>query len=315
MSNLNEIVWAEKYRPQTIEECILPNSIKNVFIPLMQTEEVPNLLLSGRAGIGKTTVAKAFLNQIGADYIVINGSMNGNIDTLRVDITNFATSVSFDGNRKFVILDEADYLNANSTQPALRNFMEEYSKNCGFILTCNFKNRIIEPLQSRCSNIEFKIDKSERAQIAAKFYKRACYILDQENVPYVPAAVASVVQKHFPDWRRVLNELQAYSKTGKIDEGILVNRGTENIEVLVNILKEKRFDDMRIWVAENIDMDASSFYRQLYDIFPLKMSSAASVAGAIISLAEYQYREAFVADSEINRVAALSVIMAESSWK
>ena len=210
---MNEFLWVEKYRPKVVQETILPEGLKATFQQFVDQDNVPNLLLSGRAGVGKTTIAKAMLESMGSDYIIINGSMNGNIDTLRIEISNFASSVSFAGGRKYVILDEADYLNPNSTQPALRNFMEEYSKNCGFILTCNFKNRIIEPLHSRCSVVEFNIPNAEKAQMAQQFYKRVCHILNEEGVEYDNKAVASMVQSHFPDWRRCLNELQRYSAT------------------------------------------------------------------------------------------------------
>jgi DNA polymerase III delta prime subunit len=289
--------------------------LKATFQQFVDQDNVPNLLLAGRAGVGKTTVAKAMLDEIGADYITINGSMNGNIDTLRVEIQNFASTVSFSGGRKYVILDEADYLNANSTQPALRNFMEEFSKNCGFILTCNFKNRIIEPLHSRCSVVEFSIPNGEKPDLAAQFYKRVKTILDEEGVEYDNKAVASVVQSYFPDWRRALNELQRYAGTGRIDAGILANKSDENVDELFKLLKDKKFTDMRKWVADNSDIDSAILYRQLYDKLPDKVKSTTSTAEAIVVLAQYQYQEAFVANSEINRVAALATLMAECDWK
>lgn len=312
---MNEFLWVEKYRPRKVEDTILPEGLKKTFQQFVDQNNVPNLLLTGRAGVGKTTIAKAMLEQIGSDYIVINGSMNGNIDTLRVEIANFASSVSFSGGRKYVILDEADYLNANSTQPALRNFMEEYSKNCGFILTCNFKNRIIEPLHSRCSVVEFSIPNAEKAQLAQQFYKRVCNILNDEGVEYDNKAVASMVQSYFPDWRRCLNELQRYSATGRIDAGILTNQSVDNIEKLLSFMKEKNFTEVRKWVGLNSDIESASLYRFLYDLLPTKLSSTTSIADAIIILAEYQYKEAFVANPEINRVAALATIMAEAQWK
>lgn len=310
-----DFVWVEKYRPQTVAETILPIELKKTFQQFVNQNNVPNLLLAGRAGVGKTTIAKAMLNEIGADYIVINGSMNGNIDTLRVEIANFASSISFSGGRKYVILDEADYLNPNSTQPALRNFMEEFSNNCGFILTCNFKNRIIEPLHSRCSVVEFNIAKADKPKMAAQFFKRTCDILDKEGVQYEQQAVAEVIQLYFPDWRRTLNELQRYASTGRIDSGILSNKADDNINTLINHMKTKNFTEVRKWVAENTDIDSNVLYRQLYDILPTKLKSTTSVAGAIIVLAEYQYKEAFVANAEINRVAALATLMAECDWK
>lgn len=313
---MEEFLWVQKYRPRTVEEAILPKDLKDTFQKFVDDRNVPNLLLSGRAGVGKTTVARAMLDELGADYIIINGSMNGNIDTLRVDIQNFASTVSFSGGRKYVILDEADYLNANSTQPALRNFMEEFSKNCGFILTCNFANRIIEPLQSRCSVVNFSINTSDRPKLAAQFFKRVLTILDAENVAYEQKAVAELINTYFPDWRRVLNELQRYAATGRIDAGILRNKGSESIESLIGLLKEKRFNDVRKWVGENSDIDSSTLYRALYDILPTKIVSTSSIANAIIILAEYEYKEAFVANPEINRAAAMATLMAElSDWK
>ena len=311
----NDFLWVEKYRPRTVQDTILPDGLKKTFQQFVDQDNVPNLLLAGRAGVGKTTIAKAMLEEIGADYITINGSMNGNIDTLRVEISNFASSVSFTGGRKYVILDEADYLNANSTQPALRNFMEEFSKNCGFIMTCNFKNRIIEPLHSRCSVIEFGITKKDKPVIASHFFKRVCGILDGEGIEYDQKSVAEIVQVYFPDWRRVLNELQRYASTGRIDAGILASKSSDNISTLINLMKDKNFTATRKWVADNQDIDSAVLYRQLYDILPSKVNSTQSIADSIIILAEYQYKEAFVANSEINRVAALATLMAEIDWK
>ena len=312
---MNEFLWVEKYRPKVVQETILPEGLKATFQQFVDQDNVPNLLLSGRAGVGKTTIAKAMLESMGSDYIIINGSMNGNIDTLRIEISNFASSVSFAGGRKYVILDEADYLNPNSTQPALRNFMEEYSKNCGFILTCNFKNRIIEPLHSRCSVIEFNIPNAEKAQMAQQFYKRVCHILNEEGVEYDNKAVASMVQSHFPDWRRCLNELQRYSATGSIDSGILKNQSLDNIEKLLKLMKDKNFTEVRKWVAVNNDIDSSALYRYLYDILPTKLKSTQSIADVIIILAEYQYKAAFVADQEINLLACLTQVMSECKLK
>jgi DNA polymerase III delta prime subunit len=312
---LNDFLWVEKYRPKTVQDTILTPELKATFQQFVDQKNVPNLMLTGRAGVGKTTVAKAMLGEIGADYITINGSMNGNIDTLRIDISNFASSISFTGGRKYVILDEADYLNPNSTQPALRNFMEEFSNNCGFILTCNFKNRIIEPLHSRCSIVDFTLPSAQKPKLASQFFKRTCGILDGEGIQYDPKSVAEFIQIYFPDWRRCLNELQRYASTGKIDAGILANKSDDSINTLINFMKEKKFTELRKWVAENTDIDSAVLYRQLYDILPQKIRSTQSVASAIIILAEYQYKEAFVANSEINRVAALATLMAEVDWK
>ena len=311
---LNEFLWVEKYRPKKIADCVLPTSIKSVFQQFVENKEIPNLLLCGTAGTGKTTAAKAMLEEIGCDYIVINGSMNGNIDTLRTEIKNFASTVSFTNSRKYVILDEADYLNPNSTQPALRNFMEEYSKNCGFILTCNYRNRIIEPLHSRCSVIEFKITKEDKPKIAACFYKRVCNILKTENVEYDDKVIAEVITKHFPDFRRVLNELQRYSAVGKIDTGILANQFDSNIKTLLTHMKRKSFKDVRSWVSENSDIDASEFFRAIYDNAS-EMVKPQALPQLIITLAEYQYKNAFVADQEINIMACLIEIMSEAEFK
>jgi len=299
-----EFLWVEKYRPKTIEETILPVELKTTFQEFVKNGNIPNLILSGSAGVGKTTVAMAMLEEVKADYIVINGSMNGNIDTLRNEILNFASSVSLSGGRKYVILDEADYLNANSTQPALRNFMEEFSRNCGFILTCNFKNRIIEPLHSRCSVVDFKISKKDMAKLAMQFMKRIGVILETENVEYDKAVIAEVIQKHFPDWRRVLNELQRYSATGKIDSGILANIQETSIRELIAFMKDKNFTEVRKWAKNNIDTDVNSLYTQFYetasDFFDKK-----SIPELVLLVARYQYQNAFAANAEINFVAFL----------
>ena len=314
MIQSEHFLWVEKYRPRTIASTVLPTSLKKVFQQFVDQDNIPNLLLCGKAGVGKTTVARAMLEQLGCDYIIINGSMNGNIDTLRVEIKNFASTVSFSGGRKYVILDEADYLNANSTQPALRNFMEEFSKNCGFILTCNFRNKIIDPLQSRCSVIDFNIPKEERTKIAGSFYKLACNILEQENVEYEQAVVAEVIKKHFPDWRRVLNELQRYSATGKIDSGILTNLKQESLKSVIKDMKDKNFTSVRRWVGENSDLDPATFYRELYDT-AYDFLEVKSVPQLVLILADYQYKSAFVADQEINTAACLTEIMVECTFK
>ena len=314
MNVRDHFLWVEKYRPKTIEKTILPANLKAVFQQFVNQKNVPNLLLCGKAGVGKTTVARAMLEELGCDYIIINGSMNGNIDTLRVEIKNFASTVSFSGGRKYVILDEADYLNPNSTQPALRNFMEEFSKNCGFILTCNFKNKIIDPLQSRCSVVDFTIPKEERTAMANAFFKLVCNILDTEGVKFDPKAVAEVVKKHFPDWRRVLNELQRYSATGKIDSGILTDIKQVSIKALVKDMKDKNFTSVRKWVGENSDIDTSSFFRELYDTASEYLETK-SIPQLVLILADYQYKAAFVADQEINIAACLTEIMVECTFK
>jgi len=311
---LDQFLWVEKYRPQTIADTILPADLKAVFQQFVDQGNIPNLILSGSAGVGKTTVARAMLEQLGCDYIIINGSMNGNIDTLRNEILNFASSISLAGGRKYVILDEADYLNANSTQPALRNFMEEFSRNCGFILTCNFKNRIIEPLHSRCSVIDFKISKSDMAKLAGQFFKRVQGILESENITFDKATVAEVIQKHFPDWRRVLNELQRYSATGNIDAGILTNMTEVSVNVLMGLLKEKNFTEIRKWVGENTDNDQNVVMRSIYDSAS-KYFDTPAIAELILILSKYQYQAAFAADSEINLTACLVEIMMGVSFK
>jgi len=310
-----DFLWVEKYRPRTIADTVLPESLKSVFQRFVDEGSVPNMLLTGRAGVGKTTVARALLEQLGADYIVINSSMHGNIDTLRTDILNFASTVSFSGGRKYVILDEADYLNPNSTQPALRNFMEQYSKNCGFILTCNFKNKLIEPLWSRCSVVEFSIPKEEKPKLAVQFYRRVVDILTREQVEFEPKAVAGLIEKHFPDWRRCLNELQRYAATGKIDVGMLSNLQDDSIKQLCGYLREKHFTSVRKWVGENSDIDVPVFFRKLYDTAFETMDSPSSVAQLVLILAKYQYQAAFVVDQEINLAACMTEIMIECSFK
>lgn len=310
----SDFLWTELYRPKTIEECILPVELKKTFQQFVDQDNIPNLLLSGKAGVGKTTVARAMLEQLCCDYIIINGSLSGNIDTLRNDILQFASTVSFSGGRKYVILDEADYLNANSTQPALRNFMEEFSKNCGFILTCNFKNRIIEPLHSRCSVIEFTIPKAEKPKMAMQFFKRACNILQEQNVEFDQKAVAAVVEQHFPDWRRVLNELQRYSATGKIDSGILTNLSDDSMKALVTSMKNRKYAEVRAWVADHIDIDPNQLFRKFYD-YANDFFTPASIPQVILIIADYSYKSAFVADLEVNTVACLTEIMVEGEFK
>jgi DNA polymerase III delta prime subunit len=310
---MKEFLWVEKYRPKTIEDTILPADLKATFQQFVDQQNIPNLILSGTAGVGKTTVARAMLEQLGCDYIVINGSMNGNIDTLRNEILNFASTISFTGGRKYVILDEADYLNANSTQPALRNFMEEFSANCGFILTCNFKNRIIEPLHSRCSVVDFKISKKDMSKLAAEFFKRVQTILSTENVEYDKAVVAEVIKKHFPDWRRVLNELQRYAATGKIDSGILSSIQETSLKELLVLIKDKNFTAVRKWVAETSE-NTDDVFRKLYDISSEYFTSA-YIPALVLTIAKYQYQAAFAADHEVNLAACLAEIMIECEFK
>lgn len=313
-ANVTETLWVQKYRPRKVSDTILPVATKAKFQKFVDENNSPNLLLSGGPGTGKTTVAKAMLDEIGCDYIVINGSLNNGIDVLRHDISNFASSVSFSGGRKFVIVDEADYLNSNSIQPALRNFIEEYSKNCGFIFTCNFRNRIIPPLRSRFTEINFAIEKDDRPKLAAQFFKRVSSILKNEGIEFEPAVVAKVLERHFPDFRRVLNELQGYAATGKIDAGIFTNLEGESVDELFEMLKAKKFTDMRKWVASNSDLDATELFRRFYDVANDKIELA-SMPGFVVTLGEYQFKHAFVADPEINLVAFLTEIMMESQFK
>lgn len=306
----NDFLWVEKYRPKTVKDIILPAELKQTFQTFVDQKNIPNLILSGSAGVGKTTIARAMLEELNCDYIVINGSMNGNIDTLRNEILNFASSVSLSGGRKYVILDEADYLNANSTQPALRNFMEEFSRNCGFILTCNFKNRIIEPLHSRCSVIDFKISKKDIAKLATQFMKRVMTILEKENVEYEKNVVAQVIQQHFPDWRRVLNELQRYSATGKIDTGILSNLQKSNIKDLVKLMKEMNYTESRKWIKNNLDTDVNILFEDFYNN-GAEFFSPRSVPALVILISKYQYQNAFAANPEINFASFIAECMIE----
>lgn len=309
-----QFLWVEKYRPQKIDDCVLPESLKQTFREYIAQGELPNFLFSGTAGVGKTTVAKALCNEVGAEYLLINGSEESGIDTLRVKIKGFASTVSLTDSKKVVILDEADYLQANSTQPALRAFIEEFSNNCRFILTCNFKNRIIEPIHSRCAVVEFKIDSKDKQEIAASFFKRAVQILKNENIEFDPKVVAELITKHFPDYRRILNELQRYSVSGKIDSGILVNMSQESFKTLVKLLKEKDYPETRRWVAKNSDADTSSLFKELYDTATTNIESA-SIPQLVLILADYQYKAAFVADQELNIMAALTEIMAQCKFK
>ena len=311
---MEEFLWVERYRPKRVSDTVLPAELKVVFQQFVDQRNIPNLILAGGPGIGKTTIARAMLEELGCDYIVINGSMNGNIDTLRNDILEFASSMSLEGGRKYVILDEADYLNANSTQPALRNFMEEFSKNCGFILTCNFVQRIIEPLHSRCSVIDFKLPKKELPTLASQMMQRAVTILDDNQIPFDNAAVAEVVRKYLPDWRRVINELQRYSATGRIDSGILANTTAESITQLIDAMKDKNFSQVRKWVGQHSDTDSVTLYRQFYDNAS-QYFKAASIPQLVLILAKYQHQAAFVADHEINNAACMLEIMIDCEFE
>tara|TARA_R110001583_G_scaffold88603_1_gene229611 strand:+ start:4348 stop:5301 length:954 start_codon:yes stop_codon:yes gene_type:complete len=308
-----EYLWVEKYRPRTIEDCILPESIKKTFSDMIEHGEVQNLLLSGGAGCGKTTIARALCNELDTDYIIINCSEDGNIDTLRTKIRNFASTVSISGGKKVVILDEFDYSNAQSTQPALRGFIEEFSGNCRFILTCNYKNRIIEPLHSRCTCIEFKIPKQEKPSLAGGFMDRIKSILDNENVQFEEKVLAELILKHFPDFRRVINELQRYSIAGCIDVGILSQIGEIKVKDLISSMKNKEFNNVRKWVVENLDNDQIHIFRKVYDGL-YDYFKPQSIPQAVLIIAEYQYKSAFVADHEINLTACLTELMLQCEF-
>ena len=311
---MENFLWVEKYRPTTIAECILPKGLQDTFTEFVKNKSIPNLILSGTAGVGKTTVAKAMLNEIGATYMLINGSEESGIDVLRTKIKNFASTVSLEGGRKYVILDEADYLNPQSTQPALRGFMEEFHNNCGFILTCNYKNRLIEPLHSRCSGIDFSINNSDKVKLAEQFFERILKILVIEDIKNEPKAVAELINKHFPDWRRVINELQRYSVTGQIDAGVLVNISEKNIGDLMASLKGKEFTNVGKWIVANLDNDPIRIYRRVYDAL-YDYLNPSTIPHAVVILGDYQYKSAFVADQEINLLACLTEIMGAVKFK
>ena len=307
-------LWVEQYRPKTVDECILPKTLKTQLQSYVDKQDVSNLILSGGPGVGKTTAARAMLEQIGATYMFINGSEESGIDVLRTKIKNFASTVSLDGGRKYLILDEADYLNPQSTQPALRGFIEEFHQNCGFILTCNYKNKLIAPLHSRCGVVDFTIPKSEKASLAHQFFQRAISILKENEIKYNEKVVAELINNHFPDWRRILNELQRYSVSGQIDAGILVNLGEKSIKELMGMMKNKEFTNVRKWVVENIDNDPDTLFRAVYDNLYEYLDSS-TIPHVVVILGEYQYKNAFVADAEINMVACLTEIMARGKFK
>jgi|TARA_R100001480_G_scaffold139391_1_gene136464 DNA polymerase III delta prime subunit len=310
---MEHLLWTEKYRPQAVGDCILPDRLKKPFQEYVDQKNIPNLLLSGGAGVGKTTIAKAMCNEIGCDSIVINGSDESGIDTFRVKIKNYASSVSLAGGRKVIIIDEADYLNPNSTQPALRNAIEEFAGNCSFIFTCNFKNRIIDPLHSRCAVVDFTLRNGEKAKMASAFMKRITKILKDEGIEYDDKVIVELIKKHFPDFRRVINELQRYSSFGKIDVGVLSQLGDVPIEKIIGHIKDKNFGDVRKWVATN-DVDSTTLFRKVYDALYDKLKPH-SIPKAVLILADYQYKAAFVADQEINTVACLTELMVECDFK
>jgi len=308
-----EFLWCEKYRPKTVEDTILDPKLKTTFQKIVDTGEIPNMLFTGTAGLGKTTVAKAICNELGLDFIVVNGSEEGNIDTLRGKIKQFASSVSLSGGYKVVILDEADYLNPQSTQPALRGFIEEFSKNCRFILTCNFKNRIIEPLHSRCGVYEFNTSKKQMAQLCSQFMKRLQTILEKEKVEYNNDVLGGLIMKYAPDWRRILNEAQRGSIGGTINSSVLVTDNSQYSDLYKHV-KEKDFKKMRQWVVNNMDVEPASVFRGIYDSME-EYVDPASIPQLVLILADYQHKNAFVADHELNLVACLTECMANVSFK
>ena len=313
---MSDFLWVEKYRPQKIEDCILPTRIKDTFQSIVSTGEIPNLLLSGTAGIGKTTVAKALCKQLGVDYYVINGSDEGRfLDTVRSQAKNFASTVSLLGgsSSKVIIIDEADNT-THDVQLLLRGFIEEFHKTCSFIFTCNFKNKIIEPIHSRCSCIDFQIKKSDKNQIMISFFGRLIKILDEEGITYDKNVLAELIQRYFPDWRRVLNELQRYAASGTVDTGILSAMIDTNVDKLVDFLSKKDYGSVRKWVVDNLDNDPNIILRNLYDSLYSKLEPS-SIPSAVLVIAKYQYQIAFVADQEINLLAALTEIMVECQFK
>ena len=311
---METFLWVEEYRPKDIGSCVLPNNLKSTLTDFISEGNVPNLIISGTSGVGKPTAAKAMLDELGSTHMMINGSEESGIDVLRTKIKNFASTVSLHGGRKYIILDEADYLNPQSTQPALRGFMEEFHKNCGFILTCNYKNRLIPPLHSRCSVIDFAIPNSEKPSLAKEFMNRVITILNDNNVDHDKRVVAEVINKYFPDWRRVLNELQRYSISGTIDAGILVDIAEVNIKELMHSMKNKEFTNVRKWVVNNLDNDPVRLFRRIYDNL-YEFVDGSSIPHVVVVLGEYQYKAAFVADQEINLMACFTEIMARAKFK
>ena len=309
---MEHLLWTEKYRPKNIEDCILPERLKKPFQEYVTQKNIPNLLLTGGAGVGKTTVAKAMCNEIGCDFMIINGSDENGIDMVRNKITNYASSMSFTGGRKVIIIDEADYLSANA-QAAFRNAIEEFAGNCSFIFTCNFKNKIIEPLHSRCAVIEFTLKASEKSSMAGQFFKTIQTILSEEQIDYETPVVAELIKKHFPDFRRVINELQRFSKFGKIDTGVLSQIVDVSLNDIIKFIKDKDFGAIRKWVASN-DIDPAALYRKLYDNL-YEVLKPQSIPQAVIIIADYQYKQAFVADQEINLVACLTELMVSLEFK
>ena len=313
MNDVNNVLWVEKYRPKTLSDCILPIDLNAVFKGMVKEGTIPNMLFYGKAGTGKTTVARALAVDIGAEYIIINCSEENGIDTLRTKIRQYASTVSLSGNLKVIILDEFDYANPQSIQPALRGAIEEFHKNCRFILTCNYKSRVIEPLHSRCTGIDFTVPNAEKAQIAKAMMGRIEYILKTENIPYEQPVIANLIKKHFPDLRRIINELQKYSSSGKIDVGILSQGSSESYKELMGYMKSKDFTSCRKWVVQNLDLNTAEFFKRLYTELYSTLKPN-SVPPAILHIADYQYKSAFAADQEINTMALLVQLMMDCEF-
>ena len=313
MTDINNILWVEKYRPKKLSDCILPIDLAKIFEGMIKEGSIPNMMFYGKAGTGKTTVARALANELGADCILINCSEENGIDTLRTKIRQYASTISLSDTQKIVILDEFDYANAQSIQPALRGAIEEFHGNCRFILTCNYKNRIIEPLHSRCTGIDFSIPASEKPKIAGDILQRMENILTEEGVEYNKQVLANLIKKHFPDIRRILNDLQRYSSSGKIDVGILSQGSSESYKELISFMKSKDFTSCRKWVIQNLDLNTTEFFKKLYTELYTALKSS-SIPQAILIIAEYQYKSAFAADQEINTMALIVQIMMECEF-
>jgi DNA polymerase III delta prime subunit len=313
VSDVTNLLWVEKYRPKTLSDCILPIDLTKIFQGMIKEGTIPNMMLYGKAGTGKTTVARALARDLGADSIIINCSEENGIDTLRTKIRNYCSTISLGGGLKIIILDEFDYANAQSIQPALRGAIEEFANNCRFVMTCNYKSRIIEPLHSRCTGIDFTVPNSEKAQVAAEVLKRIEFILSSEKVSYDKQVLVNLVKKHFPDVRRIINELQRYSSSGKIDVGILAQGSSESYKELLGFMKGKDFVACRKWVVQNLDLNTADFFKRLYTELYTALKQN-SIPQAILIIAEYQYKSAFAADQEINTMALIVQLMMDCEF-